>query len=148
MSRRWVIILCVLIVTLAVGLEWASRFWGSQTTSALVVNEGTEPMHAVFASYANTRISLGTIAPGEKSKVWFSAAGRGALKLEFSQKGNPLTGFKVEDFDPMEHRRDASRLVLVVKSNQVERYVEEDDSVKSPPRLLDRLLDWIKDEIR
>ena len=148
MSRRWVIILCVLIVTLAAGLEWALRYWGSQTTSALVVNEGTESMYEVFASYADTRISLGTIAPGEKSKVWFSAAGRRALKLEFTQKGNPLSGFKVDDFDPMEHRRDGSRLVLVVKNNQVERYIEEDDSVKSPPRLLDRLMDWIRDEIR
>jgi hypothetical protein len=147
MSRRWVIILCVLIVALAAGLEWALRYWGSQTTSALVVNEGTEPMHDVFASYADTRISLGTLAPGEKGKAWFSAAGRGALKLEFTQKGNSLTGFNLEDFDPTAHRRDGSRLVLVVKSNQVERYVEDDDSVKSPPRLLDRLMDWIKDEI-
>jgi hypothetical protein len=148
MSRRWIIILCVLIVALAAGLEWASRYWGSQTTSAQIVNEGTEPMHEVFASYADTRISLGTLAAGDKSKVWFSAAGRRALKLEFTQKGNPLTGFNVPDFDPMEHRRDGSRLVLVVKNNQVERFVEEDDSVKSPPRLLDRLMEWIRDGIR
>ena len=59
-----------------------------------------------------------------------------------------MKGFKVDEFDPMEHRRDGSRLVLVVKSNQVERYVEEDDSIKSPPRMLERLMDWIKDELR
>ena len=38
-----------------------------------------------------------------------------------------MKGFKVEEFNPMELRRDGSRLVLVVKNNQVERYVEEDD---------------------
>ena len=45
-----------------------------------------------------------------------------------------MKGFKVEEFDPAELRRDGSRLVLVVKSNQVERYVEEDENVKTPPR--------------
>ena len=87
------------------------------------------------------------IAPGGKSKVWFSGAGEGPLNLEFTQKGNPLKGFNVDDFDPIEHRRDGTRLVLVVKSDQVERYVEEDDSVKSPPRMLDRLMDWINDQL-
>ncbi len=48
----------------------------------------------------------------------------------------------------MEHRRDGSRLVLGVKSNQVARNVEEDDSVKTPPRMLDRLMEWIREEIR
>ena len=105
-------------------------------------------MQGVVASYADTRVSLGSLAPGEKSKVWFSAAGRGPLKFEFTQKGNPMTGFKVDEFDPMEHHRDASRLVLAVKSNQVERYVEEDESVKSAPRMLDRLMEWIRDELR
>ena len=147
MSRRALIILGVLIVTLAIGLELASRHWATTTACALIVNEGSEPMQGVVASYADTRVSLGNLAPGEKSKVWFSAAGRGALKFEFTQKGNPMTGFKVDEFDPMELRRDASRLVLVVRSNQVERYVEEDESVKSAPRMLDRLLEWIRDEL-
>jgi hypothetical protein len=148
MSRRVVIILGILVVAIAVGLECATRYWGTTTASAMIVNEADEPMVGVFASYADTRVSLGTLAPGEKTKVWFSAAGRGLLKLEFTQKGNPMTGFKFDDFDPAEHRRDATRLVLVVKEGQVQRYVEEDDSVKSPPRMLDRLIDWIRDELR
>ncbi len=148
MSRRVVIILGILVVAIAVGLECATRYWGSSTTaSAMIVNEADEPMVGVFASYADTRVSLGTLAPGEKTKVWFSAAGRGQLKLEFTQKGNPMSGFKVPDFDPEEHRRDGTRLVLAVKGDQFERYVEEDDSVKSPPRMLDRLIEWIRDEL-
>ncbi len=114
----------------------------------MIVNEADEPMEGLFASYADTRVNLGTLAPGEKAKVWFSASGKGLLKVEFTQKGNPMKGFKVDDFDPAEHRRDGSRLVLAVKGGQFERYVEEDDSVKSPPRMLDRLLDWIRDELR
>ncbi len=147
MSRRWVVILCVLVVAIAAGLELALRYWGAPAVSALVVNEGTEPMQDVFASYGNTPLSLGSLAPGQKTKVWFSAAGRRPLNLEFIQKGNPLKGFKVEDFDPLEHRTSATRLVMVVKNNQVEQYVEEDDSVKSPPRMLDRLMDWISEQL-
>ena len=54
-----------------------------------------------------------------------------------------MTGFKVDEFDPMEHHRDASRLVLAVKSNQVEHYVEEDESVESAHGA-DRLMEWIR----
>jgi hypothetical protein len=147
MSRRSVILVGVLVVAIAVGLECAFRYWGVTTASAMIVNEGDEPMQGVVASYADTRVDLGSLAPGGKSKVWFSAAGRGLLKLEFMQKGNPLKGFKVDDFDPDEHRRDATRLVLVIKGDHFERYVEEDDSVKSPPRMLDRLMEWIRDEL-
>ncbi len=147
MSRRWVIILCVFVVAIAAGLELALRHWGTPAISALVVNEGTEPMLDVFASYGGTRLNLGTLAPGQKTKVWFSAAGRRSLNLEFTQKGNPLKGFDVEDFDPFEHRTNGTRLVLVVKSGQVERYVDEDDSVKSAPRLFDRLMDWINEQL-
>ena len=55
-----------------------------------------------------------------------------------------MKGFQVDDFDPAEHRRDGSRLVLGVKTGQVQRYVETDESIKSAPRLFERLVDWIK----
>jgi hypothetical protein len=144
-SRRLLIVFGVLVVALAIGLEVASRYWGSGAACVVIVNEGAEPMQGVVASYAGTRMSLGMLEPGERGKVWFSGAGRGALRLDFTQKGNPLSGFKLDDYDPMEHRRDATQLALVVKNGQVERFVEEDASVKSPPRMLDRLLEWIRD---
>lgn len=105
-------------------------------------------MVGLVASYAGTRIALGELLPGEETKVWFSGAGRGSLKFEFTQKGNPMNGFSVDEFDPMEHHRDGSRLVLRVKSNQVARNVEEDDNVKTPPRMLAWLMEWIREEIR
>jgi hypothetical protein len=147
MSRKKAIIVGVVILILAVGLELAFRSGDAGTGCVQVVNEGNEPMEGLFASHAGTSVNLGRLAPGEKSKVWFSATGRRGLKLEFTQKGNPMKGFQVDDFDPAEHRRDGSRLVLVVKNNQVERYVEQDESIKSPPRMLERLVDWIKAEI-
>ena len=148
MSRRKAVILGILIVAVVLGLEWTFRYGSAVTGCAQVVNEGVEPMEGLVARYAGTSVNLGRLAPGETTKVWFSGAGRGALTLEFTQKGNPMKGFKVDDFDPTEHRRDGSRLVLVVKSSQIDRYVEEDDGIRSAPRMLDRLMDWIRDELR
>jgi hypothetical protein len=146
--RKLYVILGVLAVTVAAGLEWASWFWSAGMPCVMIVNEGDEPMQGVHVTYADTHANLGKVDPGEKSKVWFSAAGRGVLQLDFTQKGNPLAGFKVNDFDPLEHRRDGSRLVLVVNGKQVERYVEADETVKTPPKLLDRLIEYIRDELR
>jgi hypothetical protein len=148
MSRWMAVILGVLIVAIALGLEWAVREGGAGTGCAMVENDGAQPMINLVASYAGSKVNLGTLAPGAKAKVWFSGAGRGILSFEFTQQDNPMKGFKVEDFNPPELRRDGSRLVLLVKTNQVERYVEEDEAVKAPPRMLERLMDWIRDELR
>jgi hypothetical protein len=148
MSRCIAVILGVLIVAISLGLEWAVREGGAGTGCAMVENDGPQPMERVVATYAGSKVNVGTIAPGAKAKVWFSGAGRRVLSFEFTQQDNPMKGFQIQDFNPPELRRDGSRLVLVVKNNQVERYVEEDESVKSPPRMLDRLMDWIKDQLR
>ena len=148
MSRKKAIIAGVLILFLVAGLELAFRSAGVETGCAQIINEGSEPLEGLVATYAGTSVNLGALAPGEKSNVWFSAAGKGVtLKLEFSQKGNPMKGFQVDDFDPLQHRHDGSRLVLGVKIGEVERYVEADDSIKSSPRMLERLVDWIKSEL-
>jgi len=144
MSRKKAIIAGILMLFLAAGLELAFRSSGLETGCAQIVNEESEPMEGLVATYAGTSVNLGSLAPGGKSNVWFSAAGKQTLKLEFTQKGNPMKGFQVDDFDPAEHRRDGSRLVLGVKTGQVQRYVETDESIKSAPRLFERLVDWIK----
>jgi hypothetical protein len=147
MSRRKAVILGIVVVLLAIGLEWAFREGGAATGCAVVENDGAQPMEGLIASFAETKVGLGTLAPGEKAKVWFSGGGRGVLAFEFTQQNNPMKGFKIEEFNPMELRRDGSRLVLVVKTNQVERYVEEDASIKTPPRLYDRLMNWIGEQL-
>jgi hypothetical protein len=148
MSRRKAVILGILVVILAIGLEWAFREGGAGSGCAVVENDGAQPMEGLVASFADAKVNLGTLPAGEKAKVWFSGAGRGALSFEFTQQNNPMKGFKIEEFNPTELRRDGSRMVLVVKSNQVERYIEEDASIKTPPRLFERLVDWVKDQFR
>ena len=148
LSRNKAVMVGVLIIAVAIGLEWAFRFGAAATGCALVENDGAYPLEGLTANYAGTKVSLGTLAPGARTKVWFSGAGRGVLSFEFTQRENPMKGFKVDDFDPTELRRDGSRLVLVVKKDQIERYVEEEDAIKSPPRMLERLTNWVRDQFR
>ena len=61
-------------------------------------------MEDLVVSYADTKVTRDTLAVGQTTKVWFSAAGRGRLSLDFTQKDNPMKGFKVEEFDPTEQR--------------------------------------------
>jgi hypothetical protein len=147
LSRRKAVILGILIVAVALALEWTFRLGATATGCALVENGGVQPIEGLTATYAGSTASLGTLAPGAKAKVWFSGAGRGVLAFEFTQRDNPMKGFKVEDFDPAELRRDGARLVLVVKNNQIDRYSEEEETLQAPPRLFERLLDWIKTEL-
>ena len=53
-----------------------------------------------------------------------------------------MSGFLVDDFDPREMQRDGLKMVLEVKPNEVQRYMEDDehdDRVRRPrgpdPRL-------------
>ncbi len=48
-----------------------------------------------------------------------------------------MKGFQVQEFDPTENLRNGLKLVLVVKDNQVERFMEDDDATTPAKNLLD-----------
>jgi hypothetical protein len=70
---------------------------------------------------------VGRIAPGETAKLFLVGLPKTPLKLTFRQRGNALTSFELPEFDSALLRKDRSRLVLNVRTNEVERYQEEDD---------------------
>jgi len=101
-------------------------------------------MDDLVISYSATKVNLGRLGAGQSTKAWFTAGGRGTLTLEFKQKDNPLKGFQVQDFDPVAMSRTGSRLVLVVKRNRVERFMEENENPMSLTNLLDRIREWAR----
>jgi hypothetical protein len=146
MSRRKWTILAVSIVVLAVGTELAFRYWISSASCVQIVNEGDEPMEDLVLTYSGTTVKVGTLASGQSTKAWFSAAGRGQLRLGFSQKGNGLKGFDFDEFDPERNRREGSMLVLVVKTNRVERFADTDERLGEPRGLVDRFMEMWREE--
>ena len=97
MSRRNAVILGVLVVALAVGLEWAFRFGkagrGLRAAAPSSSMRAAQPMEGLVASFADTKVNLGTLASGEKAKVWFSGAGRERSTLQIHAAGEPDEGF-------------------------------------------------------
>jgi hypothetical protein len=147
-SRKKGIILAASVVVLVVGSELAVRRWSSSASCVQIVNEGDEPMDDLVLSYSGTTLRPGLLAAGESTQAWFSPSGPGLLRLGFTQKGNGLKGFELPDFDPSKNHRSGSMLVLVVKTNQVERFVETDDRLSSPKGLFDRVLEMLFDAFR
>ncbi len=138
--RKWMIV-AVSAAVLTIGAELAVRLGGSAGGCVQVVNEGDEPLSDLVLTYAGTTLTHGTLPAGQAAKVWFSPAAKAPLRLAFTQKGNAMSGFEYPDFDPAGIRRDGNMLVLVVRPNQVDRYVETDEHLSQPKGFYDRIIE-------
>jgi hypothetical protein len=147
MSRRSWIILILLVLLLTVGAEVVVQPWNSSKGCVQIVNQGDASIENLIVSYAETQVRVGKIGAGESAHVWFTAGQPGTLKLDFRQKGNPLNGFQVPDFDPMQNRLDGVKLVLVVKSNLVQRSVDDAETLTPLQSLLERAKEWINSDL-
>jgi hypothetical protein len=147
MSRRKWGFLVALVIVLTIGAELAVRPWYSSTGSVRIVNEGPEPIEDLVVSYSSTKVYLGRLEAGSSTKARFTAAGKGSLTLDFKQKGNPLNGFQVADFDPTENRQNGFMLVLIVRTNQVVRFMDDDDPSSSPLNLMNRITEWMRADL-
>ena len=74
-----------------------------------------------------------------------TAAGKGSLSLEFHQKGNPTRGFQVQEFDLSENLANGLRLMLVVKEDRVERFMDDEQASSIPwKNLTDIVTGWFE----
>jgi hypothetical protein len=143
MSRRVGIALVCLLV-LALVIEIGVRRLHNTRSSVEIVNEGDTLLENLVVTFGGSRIAMGAIGAGEKSRVWLSGGDKGTLSLSFTQARNPMSGFLIPEFDPVGMQRDGLRMVIHVKPNQVLKYM--DDEENSSP--LGRLRDWIGDPAR
>jgi hypothetical protein len=129
MTRRIWIILGVLIVLLTIGAELLVRPWNSSKGCVQVDNQGDAAMEDLILSYGETKVRVGGLGVGGSTNVWFTVAGKDTLSLEFNQKGNPMKGFQVQDFDPADNLANGLKLVLTVKNDRIERSMDDDQSM-------------------
>jgi hypothetical protein len=132
MTRRKWIILGALLFLLTVGAELLVRPWNSSKGRVQIDNQGDAAMDDLILSYGGSKVRVGALGTGQSANVWFTAGRKGTLALEFKQKGNPMTGFQVEDFDPAENLANGFKVVLVVKNNRVERFMDDDHPSTTP----------------
>jgi hypothetical protein len=146
MSNRVRIFLACLIL-LFLGIEVAVRLSSVPKMPILVVNKGDTLLENLVVSFAGSQVGVGDLPSGGSSTIWLSGRQKGSLSLSFKQQGNPLQGFQVADFNPGEMRRDGLKMVLQIKSNEVEKYMDDDDTSTVMGRLGDRLQSWIAAEL-
>jgi hypothetical protein len=146
MSTRARIIL-ISIVILVLGVEIAVRFSGGSKTCVQIVNKGDTLLENLVVSFPGSEIGVGSVPPGESVHVWLSGRRKGTMTLAFKQAGNPTSGFMVDDYDPPFMRRDGLKMVLNVKPNEVEKYMEDDESSTPMGRLGNRFNEWISGEL-
>jgi hypothetical protein len=146
MSKRRVLLLIGAFVLLAaaVGLEVAA--WKSRDSSAvvMVVNEGDTTIEGLVVGFGEVRHALGDVPSGQSARAWLEGSGAGTVSLSFTQAGNPMTGFLVEDVDVGMMNAEDLKLVLRIQNNQVTRNIEDGDATPSPlgglwQRFVDRL---------
>jgi hypothetical protein len=142
--RRW-IILCVLLLLLTIGGELLVRPWNPSKGSVQIVNQGESTMDDLVVTYAHTSVRVGALAAGRSTNVWFTAGGKGTLSLEFHQKGNPANGFQVQEFDPSENLANGLRLMLIVKEDRVERFMDDEQPSSTPWKsIADIVTEWFQ----
>ena len=141
--RRWIIL--VSLAVLLLGAEVGVRQWTAPKVCVQITNKGEGAIEDLVVSYAGSQVAAGRLPVGRSTQVWVSAGPKGLLRLDFKQKGNALKGFQIPDIDLAQVRRDGFKLVLVVKSNEIERFMD-DDPLADRETLEDRVRRWIRAE--
>lgn len=146
MSRRIRMVLIGLAV-LVVGGEVLVRLMMPARTSVRIINSGTSPIENLVVVFGGSRVGVGTLPAEASTLVWLSGSKKGTLALEFTQAGNPMSGFQITDFDPRSLHRDGLKQVLDIMSNQVMKYVDDEEYPSPLGRLGGRIGDWISAEL-
>ncbi len=145
MSRRVRIVL-ISVIVLFLAVETAVRLSHNSRSSVEIANLGVTVIQNLVVSFGGSQVAVGNVAPGDSAHVWLSGKEGGTLSLAFTQAGNPMSGFLIDEFDPKGMSRDGLKMVIQIKPNEVVKFM--DDEVTSSPlgRLRDRISDWIASE--
>src|SRR5690242_14756577 len=144
--RRWIIALTVLIALL-IAAEVAVRRWERPKACLQIVNEADGVIEDLVVTYADTRLPAGRLLKGHSVHVWLTAGPMGPLRLDYRQTGNASQGFQIADFDPARHVEDSYKQVLTIGTNQINRYVDEDETRKKES--WGRVIwDWLQSQIK
>ena len=104
-------------------------------------------MDELIASYGGTDVAVKRLGKGESINIWFTAGERGVLSLDYQQSGNPLNGFTVPDFDPLQNSRDGLKLSLIVKNTVIEKSVEDDETTTAAQTVVERIKTWVSSQL-
>jgi hypothetical protein len=101
-----------------------------------VVNGGAEPIERLTLSCGSSRASIDRIAPEGTARLYLRGRGVHPLVMRFTQKGNALGVFEYPAFNPGQMSAEGFKLVLRVRTNEVERFQDDSDPSTTAGQLL------------
>jgi hypothetical protein len=146
LSRRARILL-ISVILLALGLELAVWLLRNSRTSVEIANMGQTPIEELVVTFGGSHVGVGHLSPGDTTRVALSGREKGTLSLSFTQAGNPMSGFLLQDFDPRSMHSDGLRMVLQIKSNEVVKFMDDETATTPLGRLRERISDWVSPEL-
>ena len=112
-----------------------------------IENLGPEPVGSLVVSLGNTRVPVAAIEPGGTARVPLHGRGPETLRLSFRQAGNAMTGYLHPGFDPVQMRRDGFKLVLGVRPNEVERFLDDAEPATPIGKALQDFGNWALEKL-
>jgi hypothetical protein len=147
MLRRRRILALTVLIALLVAAEVVVRRWERPKACLQIINEADGVIEDLVVSYADTRLPVGRLLKGHSAHVWLTARPMGPLRLDYRQKGNAIQGFQIADFDPARLVEDSYKQVLTIGPNQINRYVDEDETRKKESWGR-AIWDWLQSQIK
>lgn len=137
----------MLALVLAVGSELTFGRLRTPKGCVLIINQSDAAMDDLIVSYGGTDVAVKRLGQSESINVWFTAGERGVLSLDYQQSGNPLNGFTVPDFDPLQNSRDGFKLSLVVRNTVIEKSVEDEETTTAAQTIIERIKTWVSSQL-
>jgi hypothetical protein len=144
MSSKKKVAIIAVVVLLAAGAEVAYRRTDHGTSGVEILNQGDATLENLVVTYGKTRIPVGNVPPGHGRTVRIKPGERGFLRLDYEQRGQPVQGFQVPEYDPAQHLRDGFKLVLTIKNSEFQRGMEDDEYNPPETAMVDKVVDWIR----
>jgi hypothetical protein len=112
-----------------------------------VQNAGVEPILGLTLTAGASRASVPRIEPGGVARLYLGGRGVHTLRMRFNQKGNALGAYEQPGFDAALLNRDSFKLVLRVRTNEVERYQDDGDPATPAGKLLQAFWKSVEDAV-
>ncbi len=124
-QRGAIVVVAVLVPV--IGSEVALELYYKGEALVQVENLGAEPVENLTVIHGPERIVVKKVDAGATAKIYLGGRGQKTLRIEFRQRGNGMTSYDLPGFDAAEMYHDGSKLRLLLRSNEVERFQEDSE---------------------
>ncbi len=134
----------LIVVAFLIAPEIAVRALSPPKAVVRIVNQGETSMTGLSVEYNGSKIAAGDLSSGATARIHLTPGPLGPLRIQFTQRGNPVHSFEIADYDPRFLLEEGIEQVYEINGEQLGRSVEEISKSSSPlVRALDQIQAWL-----